>query len=131
MDAYRLLFVDDEEEILEVLMDLFKDEENLQIITATSGKEALEKIESHPIDLVLCDLKLPDVSGLDLLSTIKGKYPDSVAILATGYLDVYGDQVREHEGDIHKFITKPWDIFELKDMILSMLKNKGRSDGEG
>jgi len=131
MSTYRLLFVDDEEEILEVLMDLFKDEEDLQIITATSGKEALEKIENLPIDLVLCDLKLPDVSGLDLLRNIKGRYPDSITILATGYLDIYGDQVREHREDIYKFITKPWDIFELKDMILNILKNKGRSDGEG
>jgi DNA-binding NtrC family response regulator len=111
-----LLFVDDEKEILDILVDLFSDE-GYQLHTATGAEEALKILHANNIDFVLSDLKLPDASGTELLEKIYRKYPKTVRVLTSGYLDLKFGRVVEDEQDGTLYLSKPWDIQTLKQLI--------------
>ena len=111
-----LLFVDDEEEILEILVDLFTDE-GYSLHTATQAEDALDIVDQHPVDFVLSDLKLPDASGSELLNQIKNKSPNTVRVLTSGYLDVRFGDVVEDEQDGTLYLSKPWDLLTLKQLV--------------
>lgn len=115
-----LLFVDDEQEILDILVDLFSDD-NYQLHVATHAKDALKIMSTHPIDFVLSDLKLVDASGIDLLRDIRKKNPDTVCVLTSGYLDLKFGSVHEDELDGTLYLSKPWDILTLKQLVAERL----------
>lgn len=115
-----LLFVDDEKEILDILVDLFSDE-GYQLHVATKAKEALKIVSAHCIDFVLSDLKLPDASGSDLLQKIRKKNPKTVRVLTSGYLDLKFGSVVEDEQDGTLYLSKPWDILTLKQLVTERL----------
>ena len=117
-----LLFVDDEEEILEILVDLFTDE-GYELHTATHANRALEIMDSHSVDFVLSDLKLPDASGSDLLNKIRDRRPDTVRVLTSGYLDLKFGDVSENKRDGTLYLSKPWDLLTLKQLVLERLDN--------
>ena len=117
-----LLFVDDEEEILEILVDLFTDE-GYELHTATHANAALEIIDNHTVDFVLSDLKLPDASGSDLLNKIRDKKPETVRVLTSGYLDLKFGNVSENKRDGTLYLSKPWDLLTLKQLVLDRLDN--------
>jgi DNA-binding NtrC family response regulator len=112
----ELLFVDDEEEILDILVDLFSDE-GYQLHVATRAEEAIEIINANCIDFVLSDLKLPDASGTELLQQIREKNPRTVCVLTSGYLDLKFGSVVEDETDGTFYLSKPWDIVTLKQLV--------------
>ena len=117
-----LLFVDDEKEILEILVDLFSgDDYNLH--TATRAEEALHIVDCHRVDFVLSDLKLPDASGKDLLMKIRKKNPRTVRVLTSGYLDVKFGRVSESKKDGTLYLSKPWDLLTLKQLVVERLDN--------
>ena len=117
-----ILFVDDESEILEILVDLFSDD-GYQLHTATHATEALQIIENNSVDFVLSDLKLPDASGSDLLNTIREKDPSKVRVLTSGYLDLKFGSVSENEQDGTLYLSKPWDMVTLKQLVTDKLDN--------
>lgn len=80
----KLLLVDDHEIFLEGLMALFEGEPSLDIVGAvTSGKEALQKIEGHMPDILVTDLNMPQMSGIELVKSVKSKYPDLKILVLT------------------------------------------------
>ncbi len=111
-----LLFVDDEEEILDILVDLFS-EEGYDLHTATKASDALNIINNYKIDFVLSDLKLPDASGSDLLSQIRERDPDTIRVLTSGYLDVQFGGIAEDQKDGTLYLSKPWDVLTLKQLV--------------
>lgn len=111
-----LLFVDDEKEILDILVDLFSDE-GYQLHTATRARDAMQIIKAHCIDFVLSDLKLPDASGTELLQKIYRKNPKTVRVLTSGYLDLKFGRIMEDEQDGTLYVSKPWDILTLKQLV--------------
>lgn len=115
-----LLFVDDEEEILDILVDLFS-EEGYSLHTATKAAEALEIVSRNTVDFVLSDLKLPDASGSELLEKIREKNPRTVRVLTSGYLDVQFGSVTEDKLDGTLYLSKPWDILTLKQLVAERL----------
>ena len=119
-DSKSILFVDDEEDILDVLVDLFADE-GYDLHTATKAEDAMAIVDRHAVDFVLSDLKLPDGSGSDFLDHVRQKMPDSVRVLTSGYLDVQFGQVRESEVDGTLYLSKPWDILTLKQLVMERL----------
>jgi len=120
MTKKRLIFVDDEPEILEILQDIFE-RSSFEIMTAGTGGKALKLVQESLIDLILCDLKLPDISGIEVLKKAKERQPGVKAVLTTGYYDPLNSQKEEHKQIIDKFIPKPWDILSLKQEIQSLL----------
>ena len=124
MNKKRILFVDDESEILQILTDLFTNS-GVEVVIAVSGSEALEKCQDQPIDAIFCDLKLPDMSGLDVLKFIRTRWPAAKRFLATGYFDPLQSDSLQQSKLIDKFFPKPWDVLELKHYVEKSLENKG------
>ncbi|MFO7890158.1 MAG: response regulator [bacterium] len=118
-----LLFVDDEEEILDILVDLFKDDD-YQLYTATKAEEARDIMEKHEVDFVLSDLKLPDDSGSDLLTDIRNKNPETIRVLTSGYLDLKFGNISENKEDGTLYLSKPWDLFTLKQLVEERLEKR-------
>lgn len=107
----KILVVDDERgprDLLETALS----EKGFSVKVAKSGKQALQLIDAQSYDLVLSDLKMPDMSGLDLLRKIRERSPETLVILITGYatLDSAIDAIREGAYD---YLTKPFQIDEL------------------
>ncbi len=105
MKAKSVLIVDDEESLRQSLEKVLKNA-GYQTATAGSGSEALETLAQHPTDLVLSDLKMPNGDGLELLKSIKKKFPDIEVILLTGYGTIETAVEAMKEG-AYDFITKP------------------------
>ena len=111
-----MLVVDDESGIVESLTEMFQ--EHFEIFHTTSGNEALELFKRHTPKLVLSDQRMPEISGLDLMAQIKEISPDSIRILITGYSDINVAIRAINDELVYKYITKPWDHAELKELVL-------------
>jgi len=123
-DKYTILLVDDEEYILRVLQRVLGEEKRFEMITATSGQEALEKIRHQAIDLVISDQRMPGMTGIELLTQIKQMYPDSVRIILSGFTDIDALIGAINEGEVCRFLSKPWDNEELKKIIYTTLEQR-------
>jgi response regulator RpfG family c-di-GMP phosphodiesterase len=81
---YRLLLVDDELGIVKALTRVFR-QENYEVITAGSGKEALEKLAQGPVHLVISDFMMPGMNGAQFLHEVKLRSPETIRIMLTGH----------------------------------------------
>jgi response regulator RpfG family c-di-GMP phosphodiesterase len=110
---HTILFVDDETNILHSVKRLLR-KENYQILTASSGDEALKILETNSIHLVLADQRMPGMNGTELLALVKERHPEAIRIILSGYTDV--DTIAEsiNKGHIYKFLLKPWEDQNLK-----------------
>src|SRR3989338_2978333 len=111
-----LLFVDDEQPILNALKRAFYNEPYL-IATATNADEAMNILSQEKIKVVVSDQRMPEVSGVDFLRSVKEKYPRIVRILFTGYTDFSTVEDAINLSEAYRFITKPWNTQELKAII--------------
>jgi CheY-like chemotaxis protein/predicted regulator of Ras-like GTPase activity (Roadblock/LC7/MglB family) len=122
----RVLIVDDEEDLTWTLSKkLSKDSDKFQLVCVNSGKEAIEVMNQLPVDLVITDVRMPEVSGLELLVQIKERYPQTKVILMTAY---GSDDVRKEAGKrgCFRYIEKPFEINDLRSVILDALtEDKG------
>ncbi len=111
----RLLFVDDEERILNALRSLFR--HDYRVFTATNGPEALEFAKRFNPHVVVSDQRMPDMPGVDLLREVRQIVPHSVRILLTGYSDLAAIVGSINDGEVFRFISKPWDNQEIRKII--------------
>jgi response regulator RpfG family c-di-GMP phosphodiesterase len=107
-----VLFVDDEEYILNSVNRLFSDVD-LHICTANSADEALHVLDREEVAVIVTDNCMPGMTGVDLLSKIREVYPDTMKIMMTVQADITTAIDAINRGDVHRFITKPWDDREL------------------
>jgi eukaryotic-like serine/threonine-protein kinase len=107
----RILFVDDDERILNALRSLVRVE--YDVVTATDGEQALEAVQSEAFDVVVSDQRMPRMSGVELLRRVREIAPDTVRILLTGYSDLASMIGSINDGEIYRFVSKPWDNGEL------------------
>jgi response regulator RpfG family c-di-GMP phosphodiesterase len=112
----RLLLVDDEHNVLKALARMLRNE-GYEIITASSGEEALQILETHPMDVVISDQRMPHMTGTELLAKVHQRYPDTVRMVLSGYADIDSILGAINYGHIYKFQTKPWDETQLKSVI--------------
>jgi DNA-binding NtrC family response regulator len=117
---YKVLFVDDEENILKALKRLFFMETALTVYTAESAEEGERIISADNIDVVVSDEKMPDKSGHEFLNYVKKQYPDTVRIMLTGHADMKSLMSAVNKGEVYSYLLKPWD-----DSILKMTIYKG------
>ena len=111
-----VLFVDDEHEILEIVKDIFRNN-SFKVICTDSGQGALNYSKKHDIKLIVCDLILNGISGLDVLTYYKQNCPNTYRILTTGYLDEQKESYCKKAGIFQKLIPKPWDIHNMRNQI--------------
>lgn len=115
----KLLIVDDEEGILEEVEGFFSDE-GFEVYAAGSGREGVRLLREKKPDVVMIDLKLPDISGLDVLKEAKRISPGIRTIVNTGYVDQALTDKAENSGcDV--FLHKPFDLAKLKQEIDRLL----------
>ena len=116
----KILIVDDEENILSALKRLFR-KENYQILTAESGEEGLRILDEQQVDLIISDLKMPLMNGVEFLAKAKEMKPDALRIMLTGHADLKSVIDAIDKGEVYRFLLKPWDDEELKMAIKQAL----------
>jgi len=112
-EQHTVLFVDDEVNILRAVQRLMRNEP-CEVVTASRGAEALEVLTRQPVQVVVTDQRMPEMSGVDLLSAIRDRHPDLVRMMLTGYTEMNVAVEAINRGKIYRLITKPWNDEELK-----------------
>jgi DNA-binding NtrC family response regulator len=103
---HTVLCVDDEQFVVASLARLLRHDYN--VLTATSGEEALALVQRHKVDVLVSDQRMPGMKGVDLLRRVKGTSPATMRILLTGYADLNAIVDSVNEGEVFRYITKPW-----------------------
>lgn len=109
MEQRTVLFVDDEENVLSALRRGLLDEP-YHTLFARSGREALEILARRPVHVIVTDMRMPEMGGLDLLRTVKKNYPHVVRMVLSGYTQVTTLLTAINQGEVFRFITKPWRL---------------------
>lgn len=109
----NILYVDDEEGNLIAFVASFRKYYD-NIYTATSGREGLQIMRQHPIDVVLTDQRMPGMTGIQFLETIIPEFPDTIRMILTGFSDIEAVINAINTGRVFRYIQKPWDKNELK-----------------
>lgn len=111
-----LLLVDDDPQIRFVLERLFS-REGYRVLQAGRGTEALELLALHEVDVVVSDGDMPEMDGAELLRRVSAMYPKTLRILLSGALDLRLIARSVNQGEIFKFLTKPWKTAELREAV--------------
>jgi two-component system NtrC family sensor kinase len=110
----KILFVDDERSVLRAIERLFLDDE-YEILTALSGEEGLAVLESvASMQVVVSDYRMPRMNGVDFLKQVHARWPDTIRIVLSGYADTATVVAAVNEGQIYRFVGKPWNDDELR-----------------
>lgn len=134
----RILFVDDETQILRSITRLFMDTE-YEVLTAESGADALDLLEAEQVDVIVSDMKMPKMTGYELLNQVKKRYPNIVRIILSGFSDerIVFDALQKNIAKL--YILKPWEntvlintiekVFQIENIlrnnqkVLKLVKN--------
>jgi len=122
----KVLIVDDEETLTwSMARSLSKDKDKYEVIIANNGREALAQLEKNKIDLVITDIRMPDINGLDLLVKIKKEYPQTKVIIMTAYGSSDVQKEANQRGSLY-YVEKPFEISEIRKIIIDLIgKKKG------
>lgn len=125
MSQETILLVDDEQEVVDALARTIR-HGGYRILTATSGAQALEQITQASVDLVISDIDMPGMSGLELLTKIRASHPRIVRFVLTGVASLESALVAINEGRVERYLTKPWEKEELRTAIREGLDGRSR-----
>ena len=117
----NLLIIDDELEITKALTRQFK--KKYTVFSATSAEEGLNIMERENIQVVMSDQRMPGMTGVDFFSKIKDLYPDAIRLLLSGYSDLNAVIKAINEGEIFRYVAKPWNPAELEKIISDAFYN--------
>lgn len=118
-----LLLIDDEDNIITALKRLFRPL-GYNILTANSGAEGLGLLEKESIDLVISDMRMPQMDGAEVLEQVRARWPDITRILLTGFSDLNSTIAAINRGEIYRYITKPWEDNEIISIVRDALDRK-------
>ncbi|HYD95914.1 MAG TPA: HD domain-containing phosphohydrolase [Noviherbaspirillum sp.] len=118
-----ILFVDDEQNILSSLRRVFRTQ-GYQVLTADSGAAGLQILESEPVDLVISDMRMPQMDGAQFLERVRKRWPETIRLLLTGYADVQSILAAINRGEIYRYITKPWDDTDIVLVVRHALERR-------
>ena len=116
--SHRLLLIDDEELVLAGLRATLV-REGYQLVTATNSLDALKELQKAPFSTIICDNQMPGMTGLEFLAQAKQLQPDATRILITGVLGLDTMIAAINNGEIYRFIVKPW----LREELVATVKN--------
>jgi DNA-binding response OmpR family regulator len=126
----KVLIVDDEETLTwSMAKSLSRDRDKYEVEIANNGKEALDVLGKMPIDLVISDIRMPDINGLDLLVRVKRDYPHTKVIIMTAYGSSDVQKEASKRGSLY-YIEKPFEINEIRKLILDLVKEKRGFEGK-
>ena len=119
-ETATVLFVDDEQDILNAMKRIFL-HDDIRILTSTSGYEALEILKNNSVNAIVADNLMPGMNGIEFLIKAKAIAPDAVRIMLTGSTDIRAAIDAINKGEVYKFISKPWNIKELKNIVFEAI----------
>jgi two-component system response regulator VicR len=119
----RILIVDDEVQVANALRRLFR-RTGFEVETASSGREALDKLAAFNPDVVLSDFRMPAMNGAELLAEVKRRMPLTLRLILSGYADLDSVLASVNEGEICRFFSKPWDDATLVPTITELLRQR-------
>lgn len=117
-----LLIVDDEENIIRALKRLLRSD-GYTVYTANSGQDGLACLQKNEIQVILSDMRMPEMNGAEFLANVKELYPNTVRMMLSGYTDLTSVTDAINQGSIYKFLTKPWDDALLKETVRDAFKH--------
>lgn len=118
-----VLFVDDDQNVLSSLRRLLR-REPWHILFAKSAREGLDILQSHRVDLVVSDMRMPEMDGAIFLQTVKNAYPHTGRVILTGYADKHTVASMLQNECAHQMILKPWEADELKAVLYHILNHR-------
>ena len=115
-----ILVVDDEPNMLLSLRDLLR--RDFEVNTAQSGAEGIAILEQKPIHVVMTDQRMPQMTGVEFLTRVKDDHPGAIRMIFTGYADLSALIDAINEGNVFRYVAKPWD----PDDLIAALQEAGR-----
>lgn len=112
----KVLFVDDEQRVLTAMQRLFQ--RDCEITVTNSGYTALELLRDNDIDVIVCDQLMPEITGVEVLRACREVSPRTIRILLTGHADLDAAIQSVNEGEIFRYINKPWNNQDLITTVL-------------
>ncbi len=125
-DLKTVLIVDDEETLTwSMAKSLLKDRDKYEVLIANNGREAIRILERNKVDLVISDIRMPDINGLDLLVKIRKEHPQTKVIIMTAYGSSDVQKEASRRGSLF-YIEKPFEISDIRKIIINLIgKKKG------
>ena len=112
---HTLLVVDDEIDVCDSVHDLLRRE--FHVLKARSAEEGLKLMHDNEVHIIMTDQRMPKVTGVELLKSIRTGHPQAVRILFTGYADLNAVIAAINDGHVFSFLRKPWRPKELEDAV--------------
>jgi response regulator RpfG family c-di-GMP phosphodiesterase len=106
-----LLVIDDEPHVCDSVSDLLRRE--FRVLKATSAQEGYRIMQQEEVHIVMSDQRMPQITGVELLTKVKARYPHAIRMLFTGYADLDSVIAAINQGHVYQFIKKPWQPEEL------------------
>ena len=110
-----VLFVDDEERVVNLLRMIFRTQ--YDVLVATSGAQALQIMKERRVDVLVTDQRMPGMTGIELLAQAREFSPHTIRLLLTGYTDLAAIVGSVNEGEVFRFLNKPWDHHEIQSTL--------------
>ncbi len=121
MEPLTLAIVDDEDDILSALNRTLRKQFN--VMTFSTGQACLDYLQAHNVDILLSDVRMPHMDGFELMAKVKTHDPNIVRLCFSGYADMEACHKAIDEGLFEFIIAKPWDNFELKQLLKVYAEN--------
>ena len=112
---HTVLVVDDEADVVASVKDLLR--LDYKVLGATRAADGLALLENNEVHVVMTDQRMPEISGVELLTRVRERWPDAIRLLFTGYADIRAVIDAINQGNVYRYITKPWDPDELMTLI--------------
>ena len=123
----KFLIVDDEQDVVDNVSELFT-LRNYNVITATSGTKALEMVKKENPNIIILDIRMPDISGIEVLKEVKKNYPKTRVIMLTGVEDEATKNMAMGLG-ASGYLTKPYSYSELLDISRKLIQEICQEEG--
>ncbi|CAA9415099.1 MAG: hypothetical protein AVDCRST_MAG64-2550, partial [uncultured Phycisphaerae bacterium] len=112
---HTILVVDDEADVVKSVQDLLRFD--YRVLGATSAADGLRLMQENDVHIVMSDQRMPETTGVEFLTKLRGEHPDAMRLLFTGYADIRAVIEAINQGNVFRYITKPWDPDELEAVI--------------
>lgn len=121
---YTVLYIDDEESNLRIFKNTFRRDFNVYL--ANSAELALKMLKENKVDVLITDQRMPKMTGVELLKEVKKQYPDIPPnrLMVSGYAAPGDIDDAFNKYDLYRFISKPWNEEELKEIIINSIQKK-------
>ena len=110
-----LLVVDDEPNVVQSVQDLLRFD--FRVLGATRATEGLRIMEREKVHIVMTDQRMPEMTGVEFLKVLRESYPDATRLLFTAYADIEAVTDAINQGNVYRYISKPWEPHELREVL--------------